>query len=117
MTARPGPVVIVHVLDQSATPRRTSATAMPAIRAAGGTESSSARVWMSRSVAESGAGKRGERDRDDERHAKGRLRAGRERADARASRRKLQACKGERRDTDDEAAEHVRGEMASQVHA
>ena len=67
--------------------------------------------------AESGAEKRGERDRDDERHAKGRLRAGRESADARASRRKLQACKGQRRDTDDEAAEHVRGEMASQVHA
>ena len=66
--------------------------------------------------AESGAGKRGERDRDDERHAKDRPRPGRGSADARASGGKLQACKGERRDTDDEAAEHVRGEMASQVH-
>ena len=62
--------------------------------------------------AEPGAGKRDERDRDDEQHAKRRLRA-----DARASRRKLQTCKSERRDTDDEAAQHVRGEMASQVHA
>ena len=42
ITARPGLVVIVHVLDQSATPRRTSATAMRAIRVAGETESSSA---------------------------------------------------------------------------
>ena len=49
MTAGP----IVHVLDQSATPRRTSATAMRANRVAGGTEttSSSARMCMSRSDA------------------------------------------------------------------
>lgn len=50
MTARPGLVVIVHVLDQTATLRR-SATAMRAIRIDSGTELSSARMRMSRRAA------------------------------------------------------------------
>ena len=67
--------------------------------------------------AESGAEKRSQYDHEEERHAQCRPGAGRECADARGSRRKLQTCDGQPRDTDDEAADHVRGEMASQVHA
>ena len=51
MTARPAPVAIVHVLDQSATPSSTSAVAIRAIRVAGSADASSVPVRMSRRAA------------------------------------------------------------------
>ena len=129
-TARPAPVVKGHVLDQTATPSRTSGH-----RHAGDPrrqrddiverphaheqedcahEATKAADIMS---AESGADKRGEYGHDNERHAQRGPGASSKCADAFGGRRKPQTCDGQPRGTDDDAADYVRGEVASQVHA